>query len=324
MTSWLLLAVATSIATSSTAPTAVSVDPFGPKGLKFATADGAYSLKLALLLQPQWTYVAADGDDTHTFRVRRSELGIGGTFFAPNVKWKLKVAFDLPNRAGGVSARMLDAALDWQIIPEIGIAMGQFKSEFSYENLTTTGTNLLVDRSSADGVFGLDRDIGVSVHGVLFENYFEYALYLMNGDLLNNTNKNLTVYGGGRLVVNFLGRVALAQSDLDISESPNLSLGFATVYDRRNAALASRVVRMTADLAFLWRGFAFLGVGHALLNTTKDTQDYGFVAQAGYCIWPKHLEIAVRGTGIFREEDSYEAAIGLNGFVFGHGLSTIV
>src|SRR5687767_3347270 len=165
------LALALLAVAGSKTATVAEIDPFGPKGLRFATDDGAYSVKLGLLVQPQWTYTAAPGDDTNTFRVRRFELGFGGTFVSPRVKYKLKTAFDLPNRQGGVSARLLDASLEWMPIDELGFELGQYKVPFSYENLTTTGTNLLIDRSLADGDFGLDRDIGVTVKGRLFSGY---------------------------------------------------------------------------------------------------------------------------------------------------------
>lgn len=298
------------------------------KGLRAGTADGAYSFRANVLLQPQYQYLAVKGTgDTNSFRVRRARLDLRGSVFHQSLQWRLQNEYT--GTAGGGTAHMRDGYLDWQGYTPLQIKVGQYKVPFTREQLSGTTELQFVDRSLVDAVLGMDRDIGLTIHGVLGAKRFEYDLYVMNGDGRNQTNLNDEPIAGARFVVNVLGEHGYRMTDLDDSMAPQLALGAAGAYDFGNAGLSTddKLIRAVADAAFRWRGFSLLGEGHLVRNTTDQQTDYGFLGQAGYFLMPQRLEIAGRYAGVIRRGtgaleaggvNSDEITAGLNYYFFKH------
>jgi hypothetical protein len=80
--------------------------------------------------------------------------------------------------------------MDWQGWKPFQIKVGQLKVPFSREFLMTAWALQFVDRSIVNGAFSVGRDIGLEIHGELFNDIFIYHFFVVNSDGINQINLN--------------------------------------------------------------------------------------------------------------------------------------
>ncbi len=297
------------------------------KGLYIKTEDDSYLLKMHFLIQPQFHNLVADKvSDTNTFILRHGQMRIYGNFFDP--KLKFRVMFELPGTQGGATANLRDMWVDWQWNKYFQIKTGQFFVFYDHENLEPTWALQFVDRSIINAVLGFERDLGVDIHGTLFSDHLEYDLFLMNGDGRNQINLNNKLMIGGRIVMNILGKHNYLISDLEKLCDPNLAIGVAAIDDKGNESINNnRLIRVTSDIAFRYRGFSALALVNRAYNSAKSKTDYGLLGQMGYFLLPERFEVAGRWARIFKNGalgtdtiDPKEAGASLNYYFNGHSV----
>ena len=164
------------------------------------------------------------------------------------------------------------------------------------------------------------------IHGNAWDKKLEYAFAATNGSGLNKINGNNEFLYTGRLTWNPLGNYGYVESDIENSEHPALTIAANGGYNVEDET-DKKVFLAGGNIGFKYRGFSFQGEGFMRNNNptgaNNSSRDYGYYAQAGYFVIPKHLELAGRASQVFLDGPSnnkaeYTAAI--NYFFFGHDL----
>ncbi|MBI2082482.1 MAG: hypothetical protein HYT76_02840 [Deltaproteobacteria bacterium] len=303
-------------------------------GLFFRTDDDQFELKANLQIQPQYQFVAIEGQGkTNGFQSRRTRIGFSGHLFSEDFKYKIEFepVAGRPTIASEASIQggpnLRDAFIEFHLQEWFAIRAGQFKTPYNREELTASWRHQLVDLSLANEVFSYERDIGLTLFGNLPDKKLEYALFAMNeGNNRNVTNNNNELLLGGRILFNISGDHGYTMSDVDHSEEVQLALGLASSYNKvGNAPAADQsLITNTADIAYRYLGASFIGEWHYMRNTTTDANTYGFMGQAGYFLIPKKFEVAGRFAGVIPAAagvtNGYESTAGLNYYFRGHNL----
>lgn len=296
--------------------------------------------------------------DTTSFSVPRAEIRIDG--FTLEKKLKFGFEMNLNTRAGNTTttvcastgaatgicpggtttvltaastsglATLNDYYADWVPYSYFGIQVGQFKVPFLIQQLTSSTKQQFVDRSMATGLFDLGRDLGVNLHGSVFDKKLGYAVAVMNGDGANTLNRNLrALLVATRLDWSILGEYKTLESDADYSQTPQLGVGVAYAFNERASAMQRGTIaagikahNLTADTGIKYKGFSWQAAG--MLSRSVEgasVTNYGFNTQAGYTLIPKRLEVAGKfGAAVLNgaTANEYEYAGGVNYFIKGH------
>jgi hypothetical protein len=172
------------------------------KGFFLRDADGRFKLRISGRVQGRFTFESveehvvteasgdeptggAEGDAAEKterdskffFSVPRARLKLDGHAFSENLAYSMQVEF------GGGFAYLRDCYLDAGLVPgSLHLRAGQWKRPFSRQQLTSSGSQELVDRAITDKAFGAGRDIGLMFHnGYEKSPGFEWALGVFNG-----------------------------------------------------------------------------------------------------------------------------------------------
>ena len=315
------------------------------KGAYIKTTDDRYSLKFRVRTQGLFSYEdPEDGETKSTFRVRRARLLLGGNVFYPWMKYGTQVTLE------GGSASLRDAWIEAAYFDYAAPRIGQYKVPYSREFLTSAFSLELIDRSLANAVFSLQRDIGLQFSGQFFQDKFSYAAGIFNGSGANQSNQNNDFMYVGRIVYTPFGSYPYSQAALDTPDRMKLAIGLAgaslpsldpgerdrlagRLGDTSIVPVTSDVYQLTADIAFKYQNFSFEG-GYHFRNidpeepTPFGEQDAnGFYLQGGYFLVPKKFELAARyswvdpdnpNTTENNEETEYTG--GLSYYLSGHSL----
>lgn len=316
------------------------------KGFYLETLDNKFKLNMSGRLQFRYDFDDRDkGEDTSSFFIRRARLAWSGHTFSPNIKYKLETDF-----GKGSDFHLLDYYFDMTHIPYMNIQFGQYKAPFNRQRMTSSGSLQLIERSMANEVFNLDRQIGVTLHSELFDKKFEYALGIYNGSSVegvkassgknvkeNDNNKHLFLL---RTAYNPFGEFGYKEGDLEYSEKLKATIGGAVGFSSDEIEVGGSkedvdTTRLVGELGLKYRGFSFLTEGYYRRRDAGDLGgtlsrenigDSGFFTQAGYFIIPKRLEIAGRYSFVDLDDDVplegvdeiREYTGGLNYFFNGH------
>ena len=293
-------------------------------GLVFHSDDGNYRLRFRINAQVQLSVNDTDGEPVATdFDIRRLQLRFDGNAFRP---WFLYyVMLD-----ASASTILRDAYFTFAYKKEIAPRAGQWKVPFYKEELTSSTSLQLVERSIVNGQFTLERDRGAAVQGGLgADNNFSYALGVFNGDGLNGTSVDSNLLYAGRIQLglggddgrfNPNGQFATArayEAVPNFASSPTFVIGAAASTlpglncDRKTPGgqVCQRVAELgfpqsnftmvTGDVNFKTPLFSVEGeyVGRWLSPDSgpQDTAyDQGFNVQGGMFLLPKTVELAGR------------------------------
>jgi phosphate-selective porin OprO/OprP len=325
------LCILTLAATGLEAQAGVNVGYKVGKGVSFESDDGKYKMNLSGRLQFRYTYNGNEAvPDNSTFAVQRGKIKLDGHVFNEDIRFGFQMNLATRNANTGVAV-LEDFFVDYFPVSYFGIKVGQFKVPFLFQELTSSGSQQFVDRSFATGIFNPGRDLGVNIHGNLFEKKANYNLFLMNGDGANTIDTNQGLMFGGRFEVVPLGEYKYSESDVEHSEEVNLGFGLGYLYNVRGTAYQSGTIPAgtksshgTFDAGLKYKGFSFQGMGFlSRTHEGAELTNWGYNGQAGYFIVPKHFEVALKHGGVVFSDanrNQYEYAVGLNYFVFGHSL----
>lgn len=164
------------------------------KGFSLESADGKNVIKLRGLLQAD--YRAYDGgvndvrnrsdqragnldangfhEAADTALLRRVRPTIEGTLFG---KYDYRFTPDF----GNGSAQVVDAYIDARFDPAFQVRAGKFKSFVGLERLQSGSDIKFIERSYVTNAILPNRDLGVAVHGDVFDNKLNYAFGIVNG-----------------------------------------------------------------------------------------------------------------------------------------------
>jgi phosphate-selective porin OprO and OprP len=293
------------------------------RGITIESRDGKYATHIGGSLQTRYTFI--DGDDpaaesSSNFDIQRMRVSMRGNVYDKNLYYQWQHDF-----GGGGGATLKDAVLGYRFVPAFALQAGQFKAPTSRQQLTSSGSQMFVDRSLADGYFNLGRDRGVMAKGAFADNMVEYMASVFNGNGENRNNQEDKHLCAVRIDVNPLGRFPMDEPSFN-EKKPLLNIGasFATQIlvaadqDNVNSNLLTNGVGLNAlDFAAigpeidLWTAtanihFKYLGLSAAaeyyFANIDPDDASGwdadGYYIQAGYQIVPETFELSVRYSAV--------------------------
>lgn len=222
------------------------------------------------------------------FDVRRVRLDLKGDL-GNGFDYRLQPEF------AGSSAKLLDAAVGYEVGTYLKFTTGQFKIPFSQENLISSASLDTINRSQvvealtarSKDIIGNQngRDIGIKAGGNLLEvsdvGLLEYALGVFNGQGINTTDLNEQKDYVGRLVLHPFKDLSLGGSYY--AGRYALSGFTGSSYER---------ARVGAELAYVHDPFSLKAEYIRGRDGSKKglTKKEGWYAQAGFFILPKILQ----------------------------------
>ncbi len=164
-------------AKSQTSP-AVSL---GASGLQLRSADSNFLMRVGGHLQVDGRWfpdnASATGD---TFLIRKARPIIEGALYQ-KIDFRLMLDFGSGlTAASGNVGFVQDAFVNARLWPELQIQAGKFKEPVGLERLQADVDYLFIERAYPTGLLP-NRDVGIQVHGTLWQNALTYAVGAFNG-----------------------------------------------------------------------------------------------------------------------------------------------
>ncbi|MEM8738797.1 MAG: porin [Planctomycetota bacterium] len=269
-------------------------------GFFLADAEGNFRLQIGGLLQFRYlaslrdTAPAADPDDSEFgFNVARSRLNFAGHIHSPRLRYFLQT----DALTDGGTAFVLDAWVDYDL-DEQGVytaRVGRFKAPFLREFLISGAKPLAIDRSYLNSLLGVGRVDGAA-------GYANYENARVAASVNDGTGSAATdfdedavdVAGSARADFKLLGK--WSQYD-DFWAAPDeaaaLFVGLAIhgeLGETGDSADVADLASWTVDASYQARGWHLYGsaIGqHRNPEAGAATDQYGFLAQAGYSVTTK-------------------------------------
>jgi phosphate-selective porin OprO/OprP len=311
-------------------------------GFRFETRDGNWQTNLQWRAQMRFTspyrsdprqISSLNGTEKSNFEARRLRMKIGGHGLQPWIKYYFEVDLqpsrDVDDRSAASSTRVIDYRIDLAKWDWAQIRLGQWKVDLNRERVDSSGRQQFVERSIANRVFTIDRQLGVQLRGRLFKNTpadMRYYAGVFNGEGRSVNNDDNDLMYMARLQWNFFGRDLLwRQTDVEYTEKPTGSFAIAGVtntgrctrwsssgcgrldgFDSAANALPGQfeIEQVVQEFAYKYRGFSAQQEFHRKTITDQsDNSRYaltGGYAQAGYFFHnvfpaiPAPLELAMR------------------------------
>ncbi len=319
---------------------------YGSKGVRLESADGNFQTNLLWRAQLRATnpyrsdprQLSSFDNEEFTAEGRRLRMKIGGHGYRPWLKYYFEVDLQPTRSSGssssGSSARVIDWRIDVAKNKKFGVRVGQWKIDYNRERVDSSGRQQFVERSIINRTFTIDRQVGLSFRGRLFEGTgadLRYYAGAFTGEGRGVANDDENLMYATRLQWNFMGRdLALRQTDVERTEKPTGTFSLAGATHRGRATRWSssgggnldgfssvgaaadgqyRVSQAVAELAFKYQGFSTqnefhykhvqdttLGAG----NAARNSDLYGYYTQFGYFFhemnpsFPEELELAIR------------------------------
>ena len=164
-------AVASEVATQIDKQFPVTAEKVG-SGFRFATRDGNWRTDLQWRAQTRFTtpyrsdprqISSFNGPDQNNFEARRLRMKIGGTGFQPWLQYYFEVDLqpsrDVDDSSSASSTRVIDWRIDIAKWDWGGIRLGQWKVDMNRERVDSSGRQQFVERSIANRVFTIDRQV---------------------------------------------------------------------------------------------------------------------------------------------------------------------
>jgi len=175
---------------------------YGKDGVVIKSQDGKFQFRFRPVVQADGRFFVKSG--SNTFLLRRVRPVLEGTAFE-FFDWRI-----MPELAG--TPNVQDAYLNIRLVREIQLRGGKFKPPVGLERLQADPDLQMMERGLPTNLVP-DRDVGVQLHGELFDGTILYAGGIfngvgdgVNGDLDNNDKKDLD----GRIFVRPLAPTSLA------------------------------------------------------------------------------------------------------------------
>ncbi len=240
-----------------------------------------------------------------SFRLRRMKMKLDGWVYTKDLQYELQINFS-------DSANVLeDANINYDLTHGKKVFMvkaGQFKVPFGRQELTSSGSQQFVDRSTVSNTFARGRDIGLQLWGTPMGGKLDWRVGVFNGNgrtVSRNDNDDLQV--NARLQWAPFGDPKYSEGDFDSSDRPLFSLAAGLETNLREVAVAGSVPAhqndqsiLAYDAVFKYKGFSVFGEYFDRENDRNkglaDFDDEGYTLQAGFFVIPRKLELALRSS----------------------------
>ncbi len=293
------------------------------RGITIESRDGNYTAHIGGRLQTRYTFIDREDparENSSNFNIQRMRVFMRGNVFDKNLYYQWQHDF-----GGSGGATLKDAVLGYRFSPAFSLQVGQFKAPTSRQQLTSSGSLMLVDRSLADGFFNLGRDRGIMARGAFADNLLEYMAGVFNGNGENRNNQEDKHLYAVRVDVNPLGRFPMDEPSFN-EKAPLLNIGasfstqtmVAADQNNVNSSLLTNGVGLddldfgaigpevdiwtaTANIHFKYVGFSAAAeyyVANIDPDAASDWDADGYYIQAGYMIVPETFDVALRYSAV--------------------------
>lgn len=161
------------------------------RGLIFRSKDNAHSIRLGGLLQlDDREFVDPPTSQESKFLIRRARPYASGYFYDDwEYRFAPEFALSSPN-AVSYQTTIADAFINFETIEEIQVEAGKFKPPLALEMLASDAYLPFAERALTSSL-SPDRDIGVMVHGRLFDGKLSYSAMVGAGARNDTLNTGL-------------------------------------------------------------------------------------------------------------------------------------
>lgn len=319
------------------------------------TTDNAY-VEISSRVQVRFTDEKPDGntqlagtptkgDRRGSFRIRRAKLKLEGWMLRPWLTYETQVNYPAVT-GSNVGAILEDAAFDVDFSKGKGtfrLHAGQFKVPYGAQELTSSGSQMFVDRALVSNSFFRGRDTGVALWGATAGNKLEWRIGMFNGNGLTRTvndnnkfqyNARLMWQPNGSQVLNqraWVTGALYSESDFESTTTPIYAV--AINWENLNNFVATtgndqKFNAISLDGIYKFRGFSANGM-YAFAKRrpemgAKFDQSGGFI-QAGKLFSRRRYELAARygtfdPTDVTARNNTKEARGAFNYYYARHGL----
>jgi phosphate-selective porin OprO and OprP len=280
------------------------------EGFTFTSPDEKFRTTIGSCLQLRYTLMDLDdvnntaakqAVDSSKFELKRIKLYFNGYAYSKDLTYKLQMNFANINGGATSNGGLLEETwMNYRLLDEVQFRFGQDKVQFGRQFITSSAMQQFVDQSVVTNAFVPGYDTGLMVHGKVAGGLFNYNVAGYGG-LGQNTYRATTDNAfAARLAINPLGDLKYAESDVEDSAMPLLSLGGNFYRNTVNAAEQNTsTVTTNNQLNFNSKGKGWFAIGNPLSATAKqiaatESVDYntagfdaafkwhGFSAQAEY------------------------------------------
>lgn len=306
-----------------------------------------FHMKVNIQLQPRYTFEDTDtsgrrdaglevesDNDTSGFSMRRARIVFSGHML--NKTWSFKLQNDFASDSGGGDLK--DAWLQWNMDEAANIRMGQYKQPLSRQELSSSSSLQLPDRSIANEYFALGRHHGVMMHGDM--GGVMYAASLWNGESDGEGRNAGPTDNKMSATVQVVGNIGdygsrKHEGDIEGTDGFAATMGAAVNYGQGSSApggdfdkidinvdAALRAAGFSAQAEWYWSSQDFDDIAGDL----GEREDTGGYVQAGYFFVPQEWEAAARWAMIVFDDDvdvrddQMEVTLGLNYHIWKHSL----
>ena len=308
-----------------------STTKFGWKDGKTTFESDRAKLVISNRVQVRFTNEQPDGEDAKgSFRIRRAKTKFAGWIYNPDLTYELQANW------ASTSNELEDAMVNYDVTrgrKVFQVKGGQFKVPFGRQELTSSGSQQLVDRSIVSGEFAKGRDIGLQVWGQIPRGKVEWRAGMFNGNGVNqSSNDNSRFQYDARVLWQPFGDAKYSESDFESSDKPLFAVAAGYEANSKddqdpNTNQVSRKVLGT-DVVFKFKGVSVFGEYFKRRNEPESGSSYdstGFHAQVGYFVYKRLIELAVRYATIdpsdaVSGDNRNEKGFGVNWFLNKHNL----
>jgi phosphate-selective porin len=271
-----------------------------------------------------------------SFRIRRAKTKFEGWIYNKSL------TYDVQLNWADTASSLEDAAINYDVTKGrklFQIKGGQFKVPFGRQELTSSGSQQFVDRSMISEQFEKGRDIGLQVWGQTPAGAVEWRTGIFNGAGRNKTaNDNNKYQFDARVVWNIMGDVKYSESDFESTDRPLLAV--AAQYEGNNmqgATTGDDIDREVfgGDVVFKYKGLSVFSEYYRRGSEPEVAADFdseGYIAQVGYFVYRRYVEIALRFAALdpsdttavagvtLANDHRFERGVGVNWFMNKHAL----
>ncbi len=327
-------------------------------GVTFKSGD--YSLHIGARAQVRWTGTDAedlDADDdgsgvgqedgfSQQFEAKRMRLKLDGTVYRSWLGYSFQ--FEFADTSGEDDNKVKDAIIEVNRHRLAGLRLGQFKTPFSLQQLTSSGNQQFVDRAITDAKFAPGRDQGIVLHGRTSGGAFGYEAGAFNGSGESRAQEDQGLMYVGRVIWDPLGAYKLSESANDNPENHVLHFGLAGRTGEVNKGSTDSNLfedpddetALGVEAAWKWRRlFATAEFFKMTTETTiatvpadpndpnsvtvpfsegPDIDSEGLLAQLGVMVVPERAEVGVRYAQVDPDDDTENDDVTEARLVFGY------
>lgn len=214
------------------------------EGFNFLSPDEKFKMNIGSCLQVRYTLLDSDdvngsipGKDYSKFELKRIKMYFNGHAYSKDLTYKLMINF--ANITGGTTNNgglLEETWMNYRLLDEVQFRFGQDKVQFGRQFITSSAMQQFVDSSVVTTAFVPGYDTGLAINGKVAGGLFNYSIAGLGG-LGQNTFRATTDNAfTARVVVNPLGDMKYAESDMDNSKKPLVSVGANYFHDTLNSA----------------------------------------------------------------------------------------